>query len=223
MIRRTPKRSRILLIAVLSLTPLGGLLAPDAVFAATSVETLQEFPLDQVQITDSYQQTLFSKEMTYLLTTLNSDKLLVGFKAVSQSVTPSGLYGGWEGYAIRGHTLGHWLSALAHAYQQAQGSDATLASQIKTKLDDVISKLKSYQLSSGYLFATDISQFDQFDSGASGTSLSTVWVPYYTLHKILAGLVDVYKFEGNADALAVASKLGDWLYSRATGWSASAK
>ena len=223
MIRRTPKRSRILLIAVLSLTPLGGLLAPDAVFAATSVEKLQDFPLDQVQITDSYQQTLFSKEMTYLLTTLNSDKLMVGFKAVSQNVTPSGLYGGWEGYAIRGHTLGHWLSALAHAYQQAQGSDATLASQIKTKLDDVISKLKSYQLSSGYLFATDISQFDQFDSGASGTSLSTVWVPYYTMHKILAGLVDVYKYESNADALAVASKLGDWLYSRASGWSSSAK
>jgi DUF1680 family protein len=75
-----------------------------------------------------------------------------------------------------------------------------LTSKIKTKLDDVISKLKSYQLSSGYLFATDISQFDQFDSGASGTSLATVWVPYYTMHKILAGLVDVYKYEGNADA-----------------------
>ncbi len=119
--------------------------------------------------------------------------------------------------------MGHWLSAVAHAYQQAQGSDATLASQIKTKLDDVISKLKSYQLSSGYLFATTITQFDQFDNGASGTSLATVWVPYYTLHKILAGLVDVYKYEGNADALAVASKLGDWLYSRASGWSASAK
>jgi len=43
------------------------------------------------------------------------------------------------------------------------------------------------------------------------------------MHKILAGLVDVYKYEGNADALAVASKLGDWLYSRASGWSSSAK
>jgi hypothetical protein len=192
-------------------------------WAASSVEKLQDFPLDQVQITDSYQQNLFSKEMTYLLTTLNSDRLMAGFKAVSQSVTPTNLYGGWENQAIRGHTLGHWLSAVAHAYQQALGSDATLASQIKTKLDDVISKLKSYQLSSGYLFATDISQFDQFDSGASGTSLATVWVPYYTMHKILAGLVDVYKYEGNADALAVASKLGDWLYSRASGWSSSAK
>jgi DUF1680 family protein len=200
-----------------------GVALPREASAASSVEKLQDFSLDQVQITDSYQQTLFSKEMTYLLTTLDSDRLMAGFKAVSQNVTPTNLYGGWENQAIRGHTLGHWLSAVAHAYQQAQGSDATLASQIKTKLDDVISKLKSYQLSSGYLFATSITQFDQFDSAASGTSLATVWVPYYTLHKILAGLVDVYKYEGNADALAVASKLGDWLYTRATGWSSSAK
>ena len=223
MTRRTRSRSRIFFLALLGLTPLVCLVAPRVAWAASSVEKLQDFPLDQVQITDSYQQNLFSKEMTYLLTTLNSDRLMAGFKAVSQSVTPTNLYGGWENQAIRGHTLGHWLSAVAHAYQQALGSDATLASQIKTKLDDVISKLKSYQLSSGYLFATDISQFDQFDSGASGTSLATVWVPYYTMHKILAGLVDVYKYEGNADALAVASKLGDWLYSRASGWSSSAK
>jgi DUF1680 family protein len=219
MTRGATTRNRTFLVATL------GLALPtfSVAFAATSVEKLQDFPLDQVQITDSYQQTLFSKEMTYLLTTLNSDRLMAGFKAVSQSVTPTNLYGGWENQAIRGHTLGHWLSAVAHAYPQALGSDATLAGQIKTKLDDVISKLKSYQLSNGYLFATDISQFDQFDSGASGTSLATVWVPYYTMHKILAGLVDVYKYEQNADALAVASKLGDWLYSRTSGWSSSAK
>jgi DUF1680 family protein len=223
MTRRTPSYSRLLLVAVLGLAPFG-FLTPLSASAATSVEKLQDFPLDQVQITDSYQLNLFSKEMTYLLTTLDSDRLMAGFKAVSQSVTPTNLYGGWENQGIRGHTLGHWLSAVAHAYQQAVGgSDTALTSKIKTKLDDVISKLKSYQLSSGYLFATDISQFDQFDSGASGTSLATVWVPYYTMHKILAGLVDVYKYEQNADALAVASKLGDWLYSRASGWSSSAK
>ncbi len=217
MTRGASKRSRTFLLANLVFA----LPTFSAAFAASSVEKLQDFPLDQVQITDTYQQTLFSKEMTYLLTTLNSDKLMVGFKAVSQNVTPTGLYGGWENWPIRGHTMGHWLSAVAHAYQQAQGSDATLASTIKTKLDDVISKLKSYQLSSGYLFATDISQFDKFDSGTS--DISVAWVPYYTLHKILAGLIDVYKYEGNQDALTVAGKLGDWLYSRATGWSSSAK
>jgi len=108
---------------------------------------------------------------------------------------------------------------VARAYQQAQGgTDAALTSQIKTKLDDVMSKLKTYQLADGFLFATPVSQFDDMDSGGSNN-----WVPYYTLHKILAGAVDVYEMEGNADALAVASKLGDWLYKRAMGWNASAK
>jgi len=47
-----------------------------------SVDVLQEFPLDQVQITDAYQKGLFAKEMTYLLTTLDAERLLNGFKAV---------------------------------------------------------------------------------------------------------------------------------------------
>jgi DUF1680 family protein len=195
------------------------LLTSTPALAASSVEKLQEFNLDQVQITDSYQQNLFAKDTAYIITTLDTDRLLAGFKAVSQGTNPTNLYGGWENTNIRGHSMGHWMSAAAHAYQQAKGgTDATLTSQIKSKIDDVVTKLKSYQLSSGFLFATPISQFDDFDAGTGST-----WVPYYTMHKILAGLVDVYSLEGNADALAVASKLGDWLYNRANGWSASTK
>jgi DUF1680 family protein len=194
-----------------------GMTSPSA--HAGGVEKLQEFPLDQVQITDVYQQNLFKKEMAYLLTAIDSDRLMAGFKAVSLNTTPTNLYGGWESQNIRGHTMGHWLSAVAHAYQQAQGgSDAALTSQIKTKLDGVISKLQSYQLASGFLFATPISQFDDMDSGGGNN-----WVPYYTLHKILAGLIDVYELEGNATALTVASKVGDWLYGRSMGWSTSAR
>jgi MYXO-CTERM domain-containing protein len=43
------------------------------------------------------------------------------------------------------------------------------------------------------------------------------------MHKILAGLIDIYELEGNSDALAVASSLGTWLYNRANGWSSAAK
>ncbi|MET0792453.1 MAG: beta-L-arabinofuranosidase domain-containing protein, partial [Polyangiaceae bacterium] len=197
----------------MGLTSVLGVLPPRLAAAADPVEKLQEFSLDQVQITDQYQQNLFTKDVTYLITTINSDRLLAGFKAVSTGTTATNLYGGWESQNIRGHSMGHWLSAVAHAYQQAKGSDPALASQIKLKLDDVVSKLKSYQSSSGFLFATPISQFDDMDSGGTNN-----WVPYYTMHKILAGVLDVYEFEQNPDALAVASKMGDWLYSRASGW-----
>jgi DUF1680 family protein len=218
MTRKPQCHRRLLLAGVLGLTPFAFALTPSSALGASSVDKLQEFPLDQVTITDTYQQNLFSKDVTYLITTLDSDRLLAGFKAVSQGTNPTNLYGGWENSMIRGHTMGHWLSAVAHAYQQAMGSDTTLAGQIKTKLDDVMSKLKSYQLSSGFLFATPMSQFDDFDNGTGST-----WVPYYTLHKIFAGLLDVYKYEQNADALTVASKLGDWLYARTAAWSAAAK
>ena len=179
--------SSIFPLALLELTAALSLLLP-RVAAADPVEKLQEFGLDQVQITDQYQQNLFTKDVTYLITTLNTDRLLAGFKAVSTGTTATNLYGGWENTNIRGHSMGHWLSAVAHAYQQAKGSDPALASQIKVKLDDVVSKLKSYQSSSGFLFATPISQFDDMDSGGSNN-----WVPYYTMHKILAGLLDVYE------------------------------
>ena len=217
MTRMTRTDRRLLIAAVFGALPSATLLAPSSALGAATVDKLEAFPLDQVQITDDYQKNLFTKDITYLITTLDSDRLMAGFKAVSQGANPTNLYGGWENTNIRGHTLGHWLSAVAHAYQQAQGSDPTLAAQIKTKLDDVMGKLKTYQLSSGFLFASPISEFDAFDNGTGG------WVPYYTLHKIFAGLLDVYEYEGNADALAVASNLGDWLYARTTAWSSSAK
>jgi len=212
---RTQKSRGVLLVAI-GLTALG-LFAPQTA-SAGSVDKLQEFSLDQVQITDAYQQNLFTKDVAYLITTLDSDRLLAGFKAVSTGANPTNLYGGWESQNIRGHSLGHWLSAVAHAYQQAKGSDPALAAQIKTKLDDVMTKLKSYQLSSGFLFATPMSQFDDMDSGGSNN-----WVPYYTMHKILAGVIDVYELEQNPDALTIASKMGDWLYTRASSWNAAAK
>ncbi len=41
-----------------------------------------------------------------------------------------------------------------------------------------------------------------------------IWAPYYTLHKILAGLIDAYEHTGNKQALDIASKIADWVHSR---------
>ena len=161
-------------------------LASDA--GAAGVEKLQEFPLDQVQITDTYQKGLFAKQVAYFNTTLDSDRLLNGFKAMSSNTNPTNLYGGWENSLIRGHTMGHWLSAMAHAYAQTKGNDATLNASLKANLDGVITKLKGYQKADGFLFATPVDQF----AAPEGQNVSS-WVPWYTMHKILAGLVDAAK------------------------------
>ena len=204
----------------------GSLLVCRVAPAASTVEKLQEFSLDQVQVTDAYYQNLFSKDLDYLITTLNYDRLLAPFKAVGQGKDPTtasglNLYGGWEAASslIKGHSLGHHMSALAHGYQQALGSDATMASQIKTKIDYIVTQLQSAQASNGYLFATTTNQFDVVEGKASGNQ----WVPWYTMHKIVAGLVDIYKFEGNPTALSVASKLGDWIYARVSGWDSATR
>ena len=73
---------------VLTLLLVCGISAPLSASAASSVEKLQEFGLDQVQITDTYQQNLFTKDITYLITTLDSNRLMAGFKAVSSGNEP---------------------------------------------------------------------------------------------------------------------------------------
>ncbi|HLK90627.1 MAG TPA: beta-L-arabinofuranosidase domain-containing protein [Polyangia bacterium] len=228
MIRRPRKSYYVVLFLLLASTPLKRWLEPKAGSATTPVEKLQEFTLDQVSVSDAYYQDLFNLDVTYMMTTLDVDRLLAPFKAVANGQDPGtatglNLYGGWEAASslLRGHTMGHYMSALSRAYLNAKGSNPTLAGQIKTKLDYVITQLASFQAksSTGYLFGSPPTQFDVVEGKVTGNS----WVPWYTMHKIIAGLIDVYKFEGNATALTVAGKLGDWTYARASGWSAATR
>jgi len=55
MTRKTQQHARIFLIAALGLAPPGLALVPATTLAASSVEKLQDFPSEQVQITDTYQ------------------------------------------------------------------------------------------------------------------------------------------------------------------------
>ncbi|MGC4067315.1 MAG: glycoside hydrolase family 127 protein [Polyangiaceae bacterium] len=202
---------------------LAALLLPKSASGQSAVEVLQDFDMEQVRVTDAYYQNAATKEMEYLLR-LSPDRLLAGFKAVSEGKDPATgvtLYGGWEGgwSLLRGHTMGHYLTALAQGYKQTKGVDATLNTKIKTNLDYTIAQLKAFQdkSSKGYLFASLETHFDVVEGKITGDQ----WVPWYTMHKLIAGLVDVYKLTGNATALQIASKLGDWTHSRVSLWSAS--
>ncbi|MDP9001919.1 MAG: glycoside hydrolase family 127 protein, partial [Myxococcota bacterium] len=224
-IPRSQTTKTVLLSSVKALSLMLAIFAPAT--ASAAVEVLQDFDLDKVQVSDPYYQNVFNQDLSYLLS-INSDRLLAPFKIVSQGQDPQtavgvNLYGGWEsgGSLLRGHTMGHYLSALASAYKQTLGGDQTQNAQIKTTIDYVIAQLKAFQDkgSNGYLFGSPEAHFDVVEGKAQGKQ----WVPWYTMHKIIAGLVDVYKFEGNATALAIASKLGDWVYNRTSTWSPSVR
>jgi len=67
----------------------------------------------------------------------------------------------------------------------------------------------------GFISAYPPDQFIMLEQGAKyGGQKTQVWAPYYTLHKILAGLLDIYQVSGNQKALTIASDMTDWVYAR---------
>ena len=67
----------------------------------------------------------------------------------------------------------------------------------------------------GFISAYPPDQFIMLEKGATyGTQDTQIWAPYYTLHKILAGLLDCYEVGGNRKALEIAQGMGAWAYTR---------
>lgn len=67
----------------------------------------------------------------------------------------------------------------------------------------------------GFISAYPPDQFIMLEEGATyGVDNSQIWAPYYTLHKILAGLLDCYEVGGNKKALEVAEGMAHWVYQR---------
>lgn len=67
----------------------------------------------------------------------------------------------------------------------------------------------------GFISAYPPDQFIMLEKGAKyGGQKNQIWAPYYTLHKIMAGLMDVYEATGNKKALDIATGMGDWVYAR---------
>jgi DUF1680 family protein len=67
----------------------------------------------------------------------------------------------------------------------------------------------------GFISAYPPDQFIMLEHGANyGGRNNQIWAPYYTLHKILAGLLDCYEVGGNQKALEIAQGMGNWVYQR---------
>ena len=122
----------------------------------------------------------------------------------SWSSKPEGIHWGWESpeCQLRGHFLGHWLSAASKIFDQT-GDD-----EIKGKADRIISELYRCQKENGGKWAGSIPQ-KYFDWIASG---KRVWAPHYTVHKTFMGLVDMYKYSQNSKSLDIADRWADWFH-----------
>lgn len=157
------------------------------------------FDLSQVKVTDPRLVKAAELNRQYLLS-VDPGRLLHTFRLNAKLPTSAAPLGGWEspGCEVRGHCMGHWLSGLALT-ARSMGS-----AECRQRADYLVAELAKCQQALGgeWLSAFPESFLDRLEAG------KPVWAPYYTLHKILAGLLDVHTLCGNAQALDVAKRLG---------------
>lgn len=118
--------------------------------------------------------------------------------------------GGWESLDcdLRGHSTGHILSALSYLYA------ATGDQRYKLKGDSLVMGLAEVQEAlaevgqKGYISAFPENLINRNIAGKS------VWAPWYTLHKIYAGLIDQYLYAGNDQALEIMKSAAEWAYQK---------
>ncbi len=182
---------------VLAVLPVSALLAQSSGSLA-----VEPFNLADVRLLDGPFKTAQKLDRKYLHD-LDPDRLLHTFRLNAGLPSSAEPLGGWEkpDCELRGHTMGHYLSACAMMF--AATGDMTL----KNKADMIVAELAKCQAAlgdSGYLSAFPETWFDRVEAQ------ERVWAPYYTLHKIYSGLMDVYQYCDNKQALAVAEKMAAW-------------
>jgi hypothetical protein len=138
------------------------------------------------------------------LDSLATDRLLHSFRLTAGITSSAKPYGGWESPTVelRGHfNGGHYLSAVALASATAGNS------VLKARGDEVVGGLAQCQAknANGYVSAFPTELFEHLVQGKD------VWAPFYTYHKIMAGLLDMYVLTGNTDALKVAEGMAKWV------------
>jgi hypothetical protein len=166
----------------------------------------EPFPLTQVRLLDGPFKQAMESDQRYILS-LNPDRLLHTFRLTAGLPSSAMSLGGWEDPkgGLRGHFLGHYLTACTEMYQ------STGNPVFKDRAEKVIKGLAECQkaIGSGYVSAFPATVFDTLETKCGG-----VWAPYYTMHKILAGLLDCYQAFGDKQALQVAERMADYFSGR---------
>ena len=159
------------------------------------------FPLRQVRLLDGDWLALQERNRAFLHD-LESDRLLHTFRLNAGLPSQAEPLAGWErpDIELRGHFVGHYLSACA--LMQASAHDDELKRKAGTLVADLARCQKA--LGNGYLSAFPSTFFDRLRDGLP------VWAPWYTLHKIMAGLLDMYVLAGNQQALEMLEGMAGW-------------
>jgi DUF1680 family protein len=198
------KQTTLLLALSFSAIPLASTLR--AVEVPDKVDLkVRPFSMTDVKLLDGPFKHAEELNERYLLS-LEPARLLHTFRLTAGIPTSAKPYGGWEEPKgeLRGHAVGHYLSGCALAYQSSGNA------KLREQAAHVVAGMAECQAKfpSGYLSAFPEELIDRV------VSLRAVWAPWYTLHKIYAGLLDQYQLCGNKQALEVLEKAIGWADSR---------
>ena len=163
--------------------------------------TAKALPLCAVRLLPSDYANAVEVNRRYLLS-LSADRLLHNFRLYAGLEPRAVIYGGWESDTLAGHTLGHYMSALA--LMHAQTGDLECHRRADYIIDELL--IVQEKRGTGYVGALGRKRkgntivdgeeiFAEVMSGhieSSGFDLNGAWSPLYTVHKLLAGLLDVH-------------------------------
>jgi len=164
------------------------------------------FSPSEVVLNSSWIKQREALNTTYLHQ-LDPERLLHNFRVnagISSSAKP---LEGWESpeCGLRGHFVGHYLSACATLI--AKDGDALLSKRISYMIDEMA--VCQQKMGGKYLSAFPESEFDTLEKKYGG-----VWAPYYTFHKIMQGLLDVYTLTGNKKAYQILLNTTEYVEAR---------
>jgi DUF1680 family protein len=191
---------------------LGQLVPP--VLGAVPVDAARAFLANQVRLLPGspfyLRQELHRKGV---LASYDPDKLLYPYRALAKLPQKGGIesgYDGWDSGFLRGHMTGHYLSAASRM------AAATGSILFRDRVNYLVGELAKCQRSlnlDGYLAAFSTAAFDQLE-GKPGADPGDIVVPYYTIQKIMSGLLDAHAYVGNQQALDVATRMAGYFGKR---------
>jgi len=171
-----------------------------------------EFDMADVRLLDSPFKSAMETDREYLLR-LEPDRFLAWFRKEAGLKPKAEVYGGWESSGVAGHCLGHYLSACSEMFR------ATGDERMRSRVALIVDELAQCQKANGDGYVAAIpggkKAFSEMRAGEvhpnGGFNLNGIWVPWYTMHKVMAGLLDAWTQCGNSRAREVLIALTDWI------------
>jgi uncharacterized protein len=187
-----------------------------------SVISVQAYPFDirDVRLLDGPFKQAMEADARYLLV-IEPDRLLSEFRVHAGLSARAPKYGGWESSGLAGHTLGHYLSACSMEY--ASTGDTVFRNRVAYIVDELwaCQQARKKQPAPGLLpmagyvgaIPREDSLWSEVAAGqirSHGFDLNGAWSPWYTVHKVMAGLLDAWIYCDNARALGIEKEMAAW-------------